>query len=47
MMRPAQAAHHFERFGDSPMIVGSANVIAYVMKESWLARFEEGCKYPL
>lgn len=28
-------------------IVGSANVIAYVMKESWLAGFEEGRKYPL
>ena len=28
-------------------IVGSANVIAYAMKESWLAGFEEGRKYPL
>jgi hypothetical protein len=28
-------------------IVGSANVIAYVMRESWLAGFEEGRKYPL
>ena len=28
-------------------IVGSSNVIAYAMKESWLAGFEEGRKYPL
>jgi hypothetical protein len=28
-------------------IAGSANVIAYAMKESWLAGFEEGRKYPL
>jgi hypothetical protein len=28
-------------------IVGSANIIAYAVKESWLAGFEEGCKYPL
>ena len=28
-------------------IVGSANVIAYAMKESWFAGFEEGRKYPL
>jgi hypothetical protein len=28
-------------------IVGSANVIAYAMKESWSAGFEEGRKYPL
>jgi hypothetical protein len=28
-------------------IVGSTNVIAYAMKESWLAGFEEGRKYPL
>jgi len=25
---------------------GSANVIAYAMKESWFAGFEEGRKYP-
>jgi hypothetical protein len=28
-------------------IVGSVNVIAYAMKESWFAGFEEGRKYPL
>jgi hypothetical protein len=28
-------------------IVGSANVIAYAIKESWSAGFEEGRKYPL
>ena len=28
-------------------IIGSANVIAYAMKESWLAGFEEGRKYPV
>jgi hypothetical protein len=28
-------------------IVGSANIIAYAMRESWLAGFEEGRKYPL
>jgi hypothetical protein len=28
-------------------IVGSANVIAYAMKESWIAGFEEGRKFPL
>jgi len=28
-------------------IVGSANVIAYAMKESSFAGFEEGHKYPL
>lgn len=28
-------------------IVGSANMIAYVMKQSWFAGFEEGRKYPL
>jgi hypothetical protein len=28
-------------------IVGSANVIAYAIKESWFAGFEEGRKYPL
>lgn len=28
-------------------IFGSANVIAYAMKESWLAGFEEGRKYQL
>jgi hypothetical protein len=28
-------------------IVGSSNVIAYAMKEAWLAGFEEGRKYPL
>jgi hypothetical protein len=27
-------------------IVGSANMIAYAMKESWLAGFEEGRKCP-
>jgi hypothetical protein len=26
-------------------IVGSANMIAYAMKESWVAGFEEGRKY--
>ncbi len=28
-------------------IVGSANVIAYALKESWFAGFDEGRKYPL
>ena len=28
-------------------IVGSANMIAYAMKESWFAGFEEGRRYPL
>ena len=28
-------------------IVGSANIIAYAVKESWFAGFEEGRKYPL
>jgi hypothetical protein len=28
-------------------IVGSTNMIVYAMKESWLAGFEEGRKYPL
>lgn len=28
-------------------IVGSAKMIAYVMKESWFAGFEDGRKYPL
>jgi hypothetical protein len=28
-------------------IVGSANMIAYAIKESWFAGFEEGRKYPL
>lgn len=28
-------------------IVGSANIIAYAIRESWLAGFEEGRKYPL
>ena len=28
-------------------IVGSANMIAYVMKQAWFAGFEEGRKYPL
>jgi hypothetical protein len=28
-------------------IVGSVNVITYAMKESWLAGFEEGRKYPV
>jgi hypothetical protein len=28
-------------------IVGSANVIAYAMKQAWSAGFEEGRKYPL
>jgi len=28
-------------------ILGSANVIAYAMRESWFAGFEEGRKYPL
>jgi len=32
---------------DDNKIVGSSNVIAYAMKESWLAGFEEGRKYPL
>jgi hypothetical protein len=28
-------------------IVGSTNIIAYAMKESWLAGFEEGRKHQL
>jgi hypothetical protein len=28
-------------------IVGSSNMIAYAMKQSWLAGFEEGRKYPI
>jgi hypothetical protein len=28
-------------------IVGSANIIAYAMKQAWFAGFEEGFKYPL
>ena len=28
-------------------IVGSANMIAHAIRESWLAGFEEGRKYPL
>ncbi len=28
-------------------IVGSANMIAYVMKQAWFAGFEEGRKYPV
>jgi hypothetical protein len=28
-------------------IVGSANMIAYAIRESWFAGFEEGRKYPL
>ena len=28
-------------------IIGSANIIAYAIKESWLTGFEEGRKYPL
>ena len=28
-------------------IVGSANVIAYAMKQAWFAGFEEGRNYPL
>jgi hypothetical protein len=28
-------------------IVGSANVIAYAMKQAWFAGFEEGRKHPL
>jgi hypothetical protein len=28
-------------------IVGSANMVAYAIKESWLAGFEDGRKYPL
>jgi hypothetical protein len=28
-------------------IIGSANMIAYIMKEAWFAGFEEGRKYPL
>jgi len=28
-------------------IVGSANIIAYAIKESWFAGFEDGRKYPL
>jgi hypothetical protein len=27
-------------------IIGSANVIAYAMKQAWVAGFEEGRKYP-
>jgi hypothetical protein len=28
-------------------IVGSANMIAYAIRESWLAGFEEGRRHPL
>jgi hypothetical protein len=28
-------------------IVGSANMIAYAVKQAWLAGFEDGRKYPL
>jgi hypothetical protein len=28
-------------------IVGSANIIAYAMKQAWFAGFEEGRRYPL
>ncbi len=28
-------------------IIGSANMIAYAMKQAWFAGFEEGRKYPL
>ncbi len=28
-------------------IVGSADIIAYAMRQSWFAGFEEGRKYPL
>lgn len=28
-------------------ILGSANMIAYVMRESWFAGFEEGRKHPV
>ncbi len=28
-------------------IVGSANMIAYALKQAWFAGFEEGRKYPL
>jgi len=28
-------------------IVGSANMIAYAMKQAWFAGFEEGCKFRL
>jgi hypothetical protein len=28
-------------------IVGSANIIAYAMKQAWFAGFEEGRKYPV
>jgi len=28
-------------------IVGSANIIAYAMKQVWFAGFEEGRKYPI
>jgi hypothetical protein len=31
---------------DDNKIVGSANVIAYAMKQAWFAGFEEGRKYP-
>jgi hypothetical protein len=27
-------------------IIGSANIIAYAMKQAWYAGFEEGRKYP-
>jgi len=32
---------------DENKIVGTANVIAYALKESWSAEFEERRKYPL
>ena len=28
-------------------IIGSANVIAYAVKQAWFAGFEEGRKYPV
>jgi hypothetical protein len=28
-------------------VVGSANMIAYAMKQAWFAGFEEGRKYPV
>jgi hypothetical protein len=35
------------RVWEENKIVGSANIITYAIRESWLAGFEEGRKYPL
>jgi hypothetical protein len=32
---------------DENRITGSANVIVYVMRQAWMAGFEEGQKHPL